>query len=462
MKTSIPSLRITFALVSFVLVQNTQAVSPPPDGFYPGFNTAEGQDALFSLTAGSANTAVGWFSLKSNAEGSFNTATGAGTLLFNTADANTAFGTAALLFNTTGSSNTAVGAAALLNNTEGDNNTAAGFQALFSNTTGLSNTANGVSALFSNTIGEDNTATGISALGGNTTGANNTANGAGALFINTTGDSNTAIGSQALFSNTTGDSNTANGDSALINNTTGIGNIALGASAGSTITTGSNNIHIGHVGDAPDSDTIRIGQTQTRTFIGGIFGQTTAGAAIPVLIDAASQLGTVSSSRRFKKQIQPMDKASVAILALKPVTFHYKSDTKDTPQFGLIAEEVAEVNPDLVVRDDNGEIYTVRYDAVNAMLLNEFLKEHRKNEEQEARIAQLRGDLQSRLAEQQKQIEALTEGLQKISAQLAAASPSRGGLELNKFAKGRICRGGPAPQTVCLPAVALREGGNNQ
>ena len=364
-------------LIPLVLVSAispmAQAVVPAPDGGYPGGNTAEGQAALLSLTTGAFNTAVGWLSLRSNTEGDFNTGVGAGALFFNTGNENTATGVGALLSNTTGTGNTANGALAL-----------------FSNTTGFSNTANGVSALFSNTTGENNTATGVSALGGNTTGRDNTAHGAGALLSHTTGNDNTAIGSQALFSNTTG-----------------ISNIALGASAGSTITTGSNNIHIGHVGDAPDSDTIRIGQTQTRTFIGGIFGQTTAGAAIPVLIDAAAQLGTQSSSRRFKKEIQPMGKASEAILALKPVTFHYKRDQTDTPQFGLIAEEVAEVNSDLVVRDKDGKPYSVRYEQVNAMLLNEFLKEHRKNEEQEATIARL-----------QKQIEALTAGLQKISAQL--------------------------------------------
>jgi len=399
MKTTNHPLLITFALVCLALVQNTRAVSPPPDGGYPGGNTAEGQAALLSLTTGGFNTAVGFFSLRSDTAGTFNTAIGAGTLLANTADENTATGAGALLSNTAGSLNTANGAFAL-----------------FFNTAGSSNTANGVNALFSNTTGSSNTANGLSSLGNNTTGHDNTATGAGALFSNTTGSDNTANGVQALF-----------------NNTIGSNNIALGASAGVTITTGSNNIHIGHVGDAPDSDTIRIGQVQTRTFIGGIFGQTTAGAAIPVLIDSASQLGTVSSSRRFKKEIQPMDKASESILALKPVTFHYKSDPAGAgPEFGLIAEEVAEVNPDLVVRDENGEIYTVRYDAVNAMLLNEFLKEHGKVEEQdasikqlkstvtkqEATIAQQRKDFEAQTARQQKQIEALAAGLQKVSAQL--------------------------------------------
>ena len=172
---------------------------------------------------------------------------------------------------------------------------------------------------------------------------------------------------------------------------------------------GSNNIDIGNRGASSDSETIRIGQPGIHgaTFVYGIRGTTTGNAnALPVVIDSAGQLGTMSSSRRFKEEIKPMDKTSEAILGLKPVTFHYKSDTKDTPQFGLIAEEVAAVNPDLVVRDKEGDIYTVRYEAVNAMLLNEFLKARRQ------------------IDAQQKQIEALTAGLQKVSAQVEASKPT--------------------------------------
>jgi len=430
MKTTIRSfLTLLVVLCLSAAEPKAEAVIPPPDGGYPGFNTAEGTKALFSLTAGSANTAVGWFSLSSNAGGSFNTATGAGSLLFNTADANTAFGAAALLFNTAGTNSTAVGAAALLHNTIGEENTASGAFALNSNTEGDFNTANGAfallvntigerntatgdSAMFSNTIGNQNTATGNAALGFNTTGGQNTATGAGALFNNTSGSGNTASGASALLSNADGDFNTAVGINALNINTTGNNNIALGFSAGSNIT-GDNNIDIGSTGGGSESGTIRIGQSgsQTSTFIAGIRGVTTGNMnAVQVLIDSVGQLGTMSSSKRFKKEIKPMDKASEAILALKPVTFHYKSDNTGSPQFGLIAEEVAEVNPDLVVRDSDGEIYTVRYEAVNAMLLNEFLKEHRKNQKQEATIAQ-----------QQKQIEALGVGLQKVSAQLEAS-----------------------------------------
>ena len=382
MKTNVPPVLIAFALVCFALVQNTQAVNPPPDGGYPNFTTAEGQNALQGLTTGAANTAVGWRSLFSNAAGSFNTAGGAGALLLNTADGNTAFGTAALLFNTTGINNTAVGAAALLHNT----------------------------------IAEENTATGAFALSSNTEGSFNTANGTQALNNNTTGGDNTAIGDGALFSNSTGEFNTALGQGALNQNTTGSTNVAIGAGAGGGVLTANNVICIGA--------TVGGNNVSNTCFIGNIRGVATHNAnAIPVLIDNAGQLGTASSSARFKTDIKCMNNASEAILALKPVTFHYKSDNTGTPQFGLIAEEVAKVNPDLVVRDEKGDIYTVRYEAMNAMLLNEFLKEHRKNEEQESTITRL-----------EKQVDALTAGLQKVSAQLAAASPSRGGLEASERA----------------------------
>jgi hypothetical protein len=382
LKRVMPSLSsVVFVLVCFAIASPVRAVVPAPDGGYPGFNTAEGQNALFSLTTGSANTAVGWFSLWSNAEGSFNTATGAGALLFNTADANTAFGAAALLFNTTGENNTATGGTALLNNTTGSENAANGYQALSSNTTGGANTAIGSFALQSNTEG---------------------------VF-------NTANGSQALSSNTTGDANTAIGFGTLISNTTGNDNTALGFEAGSGVTTANNVIAIGTAG----------ANVSNGCFIGRIRDVTTANAdAIPVMIDSHSQLGTISSSRRFKKEIKPMDQASEAILGLKPVTFHYKSDSARTPQFGLIAEEVAAVNPDLVVRDEKGEIYTVRYDAVNAMLLNEFLKEHRRGEEQDCKIqeqettiAQLRCEIQAMAARVNEQ----TSQLQKVSAWIEAS-----------------------------------------
>jgi len=224
-----------------------------------------------------------------------------------------------------------------------------------------------------------NTATGTDAVAGNSTGNNNTANGGFALWNNSTGDNNTALGASALF-----------------NNMTGSNNIAVGATAGTGVSTASNVICIGIPGS-------NVGDS---FYVGNVFETSIDPDNLPVYIDFTGRLGTPSSSRRFKDRVTSMEKASEAILSLRPVKFHYKTDATGIPQFGLIAEEVAKVDPDLVVRDKDGKPYTVRYDAVNAMLLNEFLKEHRKVEEME------------------KQIEILTTGLQRLSAQLPAASPS--------------------------------------
>src|SRR5216684_1695995 len=304
---------------------------------------------------------------------------------------NTVLGDDALI-NNTGDSNTAIGFNALFSNTTGFDNTAIGFEALFSNTTGTSNTANGFDALFSNTAGNFNTANGYLALNLNTAGSFNTANGVDALDLNTTGSCNTASGFFALDSNTTGINNTADGANALLSNTTGSNNIAVGLRAGQNLTTGDDNIDIGNAGVRDESDTIRIGTvgTHTNTFIAGISVSAIAGGA--VVVNNKGRLGVASSSQRFKDEIKPMEKSSEAILALKPVTFRYKPevDPERAPQFGLVAEEVEKVNPDLVARDEKGKPYTVRYEAVNAMLLNEFLKEHRKVQEQEATIAQLK------------------------------------------------------------------------
>ena len=400
MKPSIPPVLIAFELVCFAFTQNTQAVSPAPDGGYPGNNTAEGQNALLSLTTGVNNTAVGWFSLKSDRNGQFNTAVGSATL-----------------YSTVGASrNTAIGGAALFSDTNGGSNTAVGAMALFHNTTSDLNTAIGDNTLFSNTVGSQNTAVG-----------------GWALFNNTTGNANVAIGALALHVNFTGGGNTAVGHGALFDNQSGNYNIALGYAAGDR-TTGDNNILIGDIGVAGESNTIRIGGgtfggPQTAAFIAGISGTAVVGDA--VVVDENGQLGTVASSARFKKNIKPMDKTSEALLALKPVSFQYRSDSKGTPQFGLIAEEVAKVNPDLV-RNRDGEIYSVRYDAVNAMLLNEFLKEHKKMQElgatvakQEAVIAKQQKDFQAIATHQQKQIEALTAGLQKVNAQIRLNRPAQ-------------------------------------
>jgi len=354
-KTYVPFIAIGLLLACLELSPKAQAVVPPPDGGYPGSNTAEGQNALLSRTTGTFNTAIGFLSLRALTTASFCTGLGAGTLLANTAGENTATGAGALLSNTTGSGNTADGAFALLSNATGFRNAATGRFALFNNTTGSFNTAHGV---------------------------------------------------DALYSNTAGDGNTANGLSALAFNTTGAFNIALGTSAGQDLTTGDRNIDIGNLGVADEGHTIRIGTTgdQSATYIAGIAGQTVGAGGSTCYVDNDGKLGVFLSAHRFKTDIADMATVSEAILALRPVTFHYKPELDKTgiPQFGLVAEEVEAINPDLVTRDKEGKVSTVRYEAVNAMLLNEFLKEHRKNQQQEATIARL-----------EKRIELLAEACRK-------------------------------------------------
>ena len=422
-------IQLFVALAWFGLAPAVQATCM--DGCSSIGNTFLGESALDSDTTGGSNTAIGFDALTANTAGGGNTANGASALAFNTTgNDNTATGVNALFFNTTGGDNTANGFDALFSNTTGYYNTASGFGALLDNTTGSFNTANGFDALFSNITGNNNTATGFQAMNGDpangSSGTNNTATGYEALFSYTTGGNNTATGYQALSSNTIGNNNTAIGLNALYGNSTGSSNIALGFQAGMNVN-GNNNIDIGNTGITGESGKIRIGTkpAQKATFIAGISGVTIANG-VGVIINPQGQLGTVVSSARFKDAVKPMDETSEAILALKPVTFRYRKelDPDSIPQFGLMAEEVEKVNPDLVARDDHGQPYTVRYEAVNAMLLNEFLKEHRKVEELE------------------KQVKKLTAGLQKVSAQI----------ELNKS----------APQTVCLPAGVLREGGNSQ
>ena len=358
LKKTILPLLVTIVLACFAFLPGAQAICN--EGCDSSlFNAFLGDDALSSNTIGTGNTAIGWRSLFSNTDASFSTGIGGGALSLNTGDSNTAVGTAALLLNTVGSQNVAVGT--------------------------------------------------------------------DALVFNDSGADNAAIGWFALFENTTGGVNTAIGAVALSNNTTGFNNIALGFAAGDLLTTGDDNIDIGNEGVADEAGTVRIGTdgTQTRTFIAGISGVVVSGAG--VVVNASGQLGVAASSARFKDEIKPMDKASEAIFALKPVTFRYKKeiDPDRTPEFGLVAEEVEKVSPDLVARDEQGKPYTVRYEAVNAMLLNEFLKEHREVQQQKATIIQLKSalaqqkkDFQAVAARQQEQIEALTAGLQKVSAEL--------------------------------------------
>jgi hypothetical protein len=433
----------------FGLLPGAQAVEPEaPDTALAGGNTSDGQLALGGLTTGIYNSAFGIYSLLSNDAANFNTGMGAGTLLSNTASENTAIGAGALLSNTIGARNAASGAFALFNNTEGNDNTATGDRALFGNITASGNTAYGSFALGANTTGGLNTAVGAATLPSNTEGNDNTAVGLNALFSNIDGDNNTAVGRAAMggstgSSNTAvgwfaleqgGGLNTAVGSEALRNNTaafnTAVGyqamlnytnpggfgialNTAIGAFAGNGVTTANNVICIGANVDGADVD--------HSCYIGEISGQSSPGG-VAVFVNADGKLGTSNSSRRFKEDIKPMDKTSEVIYGFKPVAFRYKKefDPKSVPQFGLVAEDVAEINPDLVVRDKEGKILTVRYDQVNAMLLNEFLKEHKKVK-----------DLEATVAEQEKGMEILTAQLkeqaaqiQKVSAQIEVSRPA--------------------------------------
>jgi hypothetical protein len=371
------------ALVCFALSPIAQAAPAPefpdPTSTCP-FCTADGTNALASAT-GSANSAFGWFSLLSNTDASFNTGVGAGTLLFNNGSPNTAVGAAALLFNTTGGNNTAVGAAALLNNADGGANNAVGAFALNANVSGFFNNAVGRVALTANT-----------------------------------GDQNNAVGDEAMINNTTGSFNTAIGDDALHNCVDGSSNVAVGDEAGTSIVSASNMVAIGAPGAGPFAD---ISNT---CFIASIFDQpvSDAGTAQDTYVDQFNVLGFLPSSQRFKHDIKPMDKASEAILALKPVTFKYNSDKTGRTQYGLIAEEVAAVSPDLVFRGKNGEINTVRFEQIGAMLLNEFLKEHKKVQNLEVTVAEQKKGMEvltAQLKEQAAQI-------QKVSAQVEMAKPA--------------------------------------
>ena len=416
------------------------ALSPPlkaqcPSGCGPGGNTALGVNALDSTNpvgGGINNTAVGFNALTSNTTGQYNVAIGSGALANNTTgDFNMAIGTEALNQNLA-TFNLAIGFRVAFQNTTGNHLTGIGAAAMRNNTTGGFNTAVGADALRENTSTELNVAVGDSAL--------SSFNGTAA-----TDGANTALGSIALNALTSGQENVVVGRRALEFATSGSNNVVVGWRAGDGLDTGDGNTFIGDQAgrnEGPDvsnviclgtlGDTQAAGQTtDNRCYIGHIVGVTTGGPApsVPVVIDQDGQLGTVVSSRRFKKDIKPMDETSEAILKFKPVTFHYNNKDKNdaTPEFGLIAEDVEQVNRDLVVYGKDGKVLSVRYDAVNAMLLNEFLKEHKKVEEQQASIA----DLKSTVASQQQAMQVFTAQLQeqatqiqKVSAQLEASKPA--------------------------------------
>jgi len=357
------------ALVCFGLCQQVQSATDTPDpGSVSTSNTADGQGALGSLTTGLYNSAFGFLSVLSLSDGNFDTGVGAGAL-----------------FVDNGGTNTAVGAAALFNNTTGGDNNAVGAFALFNNVSGFFNNAHGRDAL-----------------------------------LNSTGDQNNAMGDDAMFFNTTGSFNTAVGDDALDNNVDGNSNVAIGDEAGTGLGASvSNCIAIGAPGAGP------FAVLSNTCFIGSIFGQPVSdpGTQTAVFVDQFNVVGIFNSSRKYKHDIQPMDKASETLYQLKPVTFKFNSDWKATTQYGLIAEEVAEVDPQLVSRKD-GEIVTVHYEQINSMLLNEFLKEHKKVQNLEVTVAQ-----------QAKGMEVLTAQLREQAAQIQKVSAQ---LEVNK----------PAPQVV--------------
>ena len=369
-------------LSALAFLPGVQAVVPPPDGCYSNFTTAEGCNALNSLTTGVGNTGVGSYSLFLNTSGGSNTGIGAAALALNNADDNTAVGAAALLLNTTGNENTAVGRNALIHNDSGSDNNAVGAFALATNVSGFFNNAHGRNAL-----------------------------------ANNDGSENNAFGDLAMENNTSGSSNTAIGDDALRNNVDGSFNVAVGDEAGTGLGKSvSNCIAIGAPGDGP------FATFDNTCFIGSIYGQAVSDPAsqVPVYVDQFNNVGVFnSSSRRFKHDIQPMDKASETLYRLKPVTFKFNSDWKDTKQYGLIAEEVAEVDPQLVVHGKNGEVTAVHYEHINNMLLNEFLKEHKKVE-----------GLQATVAQQQKGMEVLTAQLKEQAAQIQKVSAQ---LEMTKL-----------------------------
>ena len=389
-------------LACFGLAPMMQAVGPDTDGAIAGSNNGEGTGVLVSRTSGVWNTGTGFEALNHLTSGNQNTATGL----------------RALFSDINGGFNTATGVYSLYSNTAGFFNSATGAYSLTKNTTGSNNTANGYSALNSNTTGFQNTAIGFAALLKNTTGFFNNAVGNNALFANTTGPFNTAFGNDALANNTTGFANDAFGDGALASNVTGNSNTAIGDLAGSNIT-GSGNVCIGQgIQGAAGVD--------NETRIRNIYTTVQPAVGIDpdfVTVNSVGRLGRSNlSSRRYKHDIKPMDKASEALFKLNPVSFRYNKeyDATQTIAFGLIAEDVAEVYPDLVGRNAEGQPESVRYEQINAMLLNEFLKGHRKAQQQEATIAELKKGIEvltAQLKEQAAQI-------QKVSAQLEVSKPA--------------------------------------
>ena len=342
-------------------------------------NTAAGYAALFSNSAGGYNSALGAFALYSNTDGYFNSAFGRRALYLNTfGTGNSALGSDALGSNTTGDFNSAIGISALNSNTSGGYNSALGSTALAFNSTGFFNSAFGAEALGHNTTGSYNSAIGVSALFNNTTASYNTAVGYRVLTSNFDGAANTALGFQSLLNASHGNNNTAVGYAALSNDLTGSGNIAVGYNAGYNITR-SNNIDIGNQGASNDNGVIRIGAANSNngTFIAGITNTQLIGAA--VYVNANGKLGVLASSERYKTAIRSMSNEASKLERLRPVSFHLKNDPDGPLQYGLIAEEVQKVFPELVIRDAQGKIQGVRYDELAPMLLDQVQRQSAEN-----------------------------------------------------------------------------------
>lgn len=369
---------ILSVLACFVLLPQLRAA---PDTF-TNSNTWDGFNALFSGRASNSFcTANGWESM----------------ILVTTSIGNTGYGAASLALNTTGGPNTAVGAGALTFNTTGSDNNAVGAFALYNHDNGSFNNAFGREALFNHVSGGQNNAFGDLAL------------------LNCTGSFNSAFGDDALDSVTTGSENVGVGDEACNTCTTGHDNVAIGHNALNGTITASNNIAIGVPATGP------FANLSFTAFIGSIHGLPTSNAAstLPVLIDSNNVLGTSASSRRFKHDIQPIDKVSEALYALKPISFIYNNDESQTRLYGLVAEDVAQVNTSLVAYL-GGKVFTVKYDQVNILLLNEFLKEHKKVEEQQASIRELKSEMQTMVAQLKEQ----AAQIQQVSAQLQVSKPA--------------------------------------
>jgi hypothetical protein len=427
-------------LVCLSFTPTVQAVNPPPDGGYGNQNTAEGTDALFSLTTGVWNVAVGFQALHSDTTGTQNTATGYKALFLNTTGSkSTAYGSQALYNNDTGNNNVATGFNTLFSNTSGNNNTGNGFRTLNFNN-GDDNTATGFNALYNNRTGVDNTATGSQALLHNFAASNNTGTGFQALFNNTTSElnvavgdfalasfngttvtdgANTALGSIALTAETSGQENTAVGRRALESLTAGSNNTAVGWRAGDNVLTASGTVCIGSsTAGANDNDTtyIRNVGTTLQPFSAGVVDFVTVRLS-------DNRLGRNASSQRYKEDIKAMDKASEAIYQLKPVTYRYKKaiDPNQNLDYGLVAEDVAKIDPKLAIRDGNGQIESVRYMAIYNMMLNELIKEHRKVEELQATVAQQQKGMEVLTAQFKEQVSQI----QKVSAQLEVNKPTQ-------------------------------------